>query len=296
VEQAPVILVRNGPAIPEPLNSEQAKEYKDKDRKDKVYTYRFESDEYETRMEYRIPPRGGKTKKDILDPIKMKQEENDLPRYDENLSYAENNPMTVREALDIIKKHISELQPEVEAQIDAVSTFGGTYWRKSGKPIRPVGFYLLDMRQLLRGIPFMAETNETFSVEFDWEKRNRNPDLRGTVFAEVFDEESWLFVEYLYQETGVVCEDIPLLSFDAVKDQVEELILKGYIRWIYSITLGYVQYETENPEEQILVPSWVIWCEYHKDGPTSEQKYGINDSPRMFDGNNTMRSRTSSTG
>ncbi len=78
----------------------------------------------------------------------------------------------------------------------------------------------------------------------------------------------------------------PLLPFDAVKDQVETLILKGYVRWVNSVTLGYVQYETSNPKEQVLLPSWVVWCEYHPDGPSGEAAYGVNDSEMMFDGYN----------
>ena len=74
-----------------------------------------------------------------------------------------------------------------------------------------------------------------------------------------------------YEETGVVREDIPLLPFDDVKGKAEALIRAGYIRAVDRVSLGYVQYDTENPQEQLLLPSWVVWVEYQQDGPLAER-------------------------
>lgn len=41
------------------------------------------------------------------------------------------------------------------------------------------------------------------------------------------------------------------------------------------------------PLEQVLLPCWVVWCEYHPDGAASERASGENSSVSlMYDGNN----------
>lgn len=65
--------------------------------------------------------------------------------------------------------------------------------------------------------------------------------------------------------------DIPLLPFDSVKGKVEALIYAGYVRAVDRVALGYVQFDTENRQEQLLLPAWVVWCEYQQDGPQAER-------------------------
>ena len=81
-------------------------------------------------------------------------------------------------------------------------------------------------------------------------------------------------------------EDVSLLSFDTVKDRVEALIMSGHVRWINSVDLGYVLFDTRTEGEYLLAPCWVVWCEYHPEGPASERTYGINDDELFFWGNN----------
>jgi hypothetical protein len=114
----------------------------------------------------------------------------------------------------------------------------------------------------------------------------RRDDDHGLVRGSVYSEDSWNIVAHLYAETEQLCQDMPLVSFDAVKSQVEDLINKGYVRWINSVTLGYAQFKTGNMDDFALVPSWVVWCEYIPDGPLAEKEYGVNDSELTFDGNN----------
>ena len=284
-DTAPVITVQAAPPIPEPRNGELAKEYKSMDRKDKVNSFIFESTDYWTYIQHAIPPEWGKTKKDEFYAHKMWENAFDLPRYDENQAYAYKNKITVREAFEITQNHILEFFPDIELHLDTIYIGGETYYRKNNQHISKMGCYNLNTNQVFHKIPFSAGIHDTFSDRLECEP-NWDTDLKGTVFAEVYSDNAWLLAARLYQETGIVCEDIPLLPFDAVKDQVETLILKGYVRWVNSVTLGYVQYETSNPREQVLLPSWVVWCEYHPDGPSGEAAYGVNDSEMMFDGNN----------
>ena len=74
-------------------------------------------------------------------------------KWDMNQAYTENNPMTLGEAVEIIRTHIREVYPDVETRLDRVMTCGKTYWKRSGKPIYNKGYYDLSLRQCFRGIP-----------------------------------------------------------------------------------------------------------------------------------------------
>ena len=291
-EKAPVLKVRRAEPLADPLKSELAEEYRKADQKDKKHYYDFESTDYNTiSLEHKFPILYGTSKKkDNLDGVTG--EMHDLPRYDGNQAYAEDNPMTVNEAAEIIRTRLKEVLPEVEIRMDTVVVNGKTFWRKSKKPVYNKGFYTLNMTQCFHGIPYMASIYEDYldtedSIWPHW----RDPELwaervwnshHGRLMGYVFSEDSWFFTGRFYRETGQVLDDIPLLPFDAVKDQVEALIQSGHVRWINSVTLGYVHFETEDTKEFILLPCWVVWCEYHPDGSESEKTFGINDSELMF--------------
>lgn len=299
VEKAPVLKVRRAEPLADPLKSELAEEYKKADKKDKKHYYDFDSTDFETiRLEHKFPILWGTSKKkDTLDGVTA--EDCDLPRYDENQAYAENNPLTVKEAEEIVRTHLKEVLPEVEVQTDTVIVNGKTFWRKSKKPVYDKGYYSLNMVQRFHGIPYIASIYDDYlnpedniwpywKDEEKWGERAWNM-FHGRMDATVFNEDSWFFVGHFYQEMETVLEDIPVLPFDLVKDKVEALIQSGYIRWINSVTLGYVHFETENTKEFILLPCWVVWCEYHPKGPESEKTYGINDSELMFENGNYYR-------
>ena len=293
-ETAPVLKVRWVSPLEDPLKSRLAEEYKKADRNDKKHYYDFDTSDYETiRLEHKTPVLWGTSKKkDNLEGVTTTCQ--DMIGYDEDRAYAENNPMTVRQAAEILRSHLKEVLPDVEVTTDTVILYGKTFWRRNKKTVYDKGFYTLNMRQCFHGIPYMASIYEAYIDDQDdiwdwrddekWIQRGLNR-FHGTMFGEVFGEDSWMIVGRFYQETGRVCEDIPVLPFDQVKGEVERLIAEGYIRWINSVTLGYVHFETEDPKEFILLPCWVVWCEYHRGGPQSEKTYGINDSELMFDGN-----------
>ena len=72
-----------------------------------------------------------------------------------------------------------------------------------------------------------------------------------------------------------------------MKENIERLIISGHVRRIDSVTLGYVQFDTADPAEQLLIPCWVVWCEYHPGGASSERQSGTNSNAvLLYDGNN----------
>jgi hypothetical protein len=188
----------------------------------------------------------------------------------------------------------------VDIQLDTAWITGAVRWKRNKKILDDRGYYHLNMRQCFHGIPLMASICETYTDPFDqlWGEILDEKDApymyilvrrdvdHGLVRGSVYSEDSWNIVAHLYAETELLCQDMPLVSFDAVKSQVEDLINKGYVRWINSVTLGYAQFKTGNMDDFALVPSWVVWCEYIPAGPLAEKEYGVNDSELTFDGNN----------
>ena len=297
VESAPALMVRRAPALEDPQRSELAAEYEKADKQDNKHYYRFKNNNAYLSLDHKWPLRGG-TKKDKEDFAKVTSDENDLIRFDPDQAYAENNPMTVREAAEIIRTHLREVLPDVDIQLDTAWTIGAVRWKRNKKILDNKGLYCLNMRQCFHGIPLMASICETYNDSLDqlWLTGKKDAESygrllvardnhRGMVRGSVYSEDSWHFVAYLYEETEKLCNDLPLVSFDAVKSQVEDLITGGYVRWINSVTLGYAQFKTENDDAFVLIPSWIVWCEYIPDGPQAEKEYGVNDSELLFDGN-----------
>lgn len=289
VDAVPVIKARWSGPLEEPLKSELEKKYTEADRQDPKHYYKFITKNSHTRLEYNGPVLGGKTKKNNrLDAITS--EDRDLIGYDPDQAYADNNPMTVREAWEILRAQVQEVFPDTELRPDTVILEGKTVWRRNKKPVYDKGWYSLCLRQCFRGIPCMASIYNAFITpqyridQENWRLRVGNEEL-ANVIGSVYSEDSWTLTARLCRETGELCGDVPLLSFDAVKGKVEKLITDGYIRWINSVTLGYVTFDTDDPREYALLPCWVVWCEYLPEGPQSEKEYGINDSELLFDGN-----------
>ena len=296
-ETAPVLKVCRAPVLEDPLRSELAEKYEKADKQDKKHYYYFESTDFITvRLQHKFPILWGTSKKkDNLDSVTTTCR--DLINYDPDEACAENNPMTVREATEIIRTHLKEVLPDVELRLDTVVLYGKTFWRRNKKTVYDKGFYSLHLTQCFHGIPYMASIYDTYTDPndqlWDWnnqENRNRRWNMfHGVVDGMVFSEDSWYFTSHLYEEKEPLCQDVPLVPFDAVKSQVENLITSGYVRWINSVTLGYVHFETDNDREFVLIPCWVVWCEYHKGGAQSEKKYGINDSELMFENSDYYR-------
>ena len=300
VETAPALKVQWAPALEDPLRSKLAAEYENADKEDNKHYYSFKSKKSHTLyLEHKWPLRGG-TKKNKESWEKVTADYSDLIRFDPDQAYAENNPMTVQEATEVVRTHLKEVFPDMEISLDTVWLSGATRWKRNKKTIDEKGYYHLNMRQCFHGIPLMASISAAYTDPFDqlWgeildEKDApymyilvRRDDDHGLVRGSVYSEDSWNIVAHLYAETEQLCQDMPLVPFDAVKSQVEDLINKGYVRWINSVTLGYAQFKTGNMDDFALVPSWVVWCEYIPDGPLAEKEYGVNDSELTFDGNN----------
>ena len=285
VDIAPVITVRQMPPLTESVCSELEAWCEQAEKEDRVNRYSFRSNNYSTSVTYALPPSWGETRDSEFVAGAMGQNLFDLYEYDMDKAYADNNVLTVAEALAIMKDQAAAIFPEESLHLRTVYVNGQTFWKKSGEPICETGGYGLCLSQTFHGIPFMASIHEAFT-QFAVGNEDVWLENRGILRGLVYDENAWSMNCIFYQEESVLHEDIQLLSFDAVKGEVEDLIHSGHVRWIDSVTLGYVQFDTANPDVQVLAPCWVVWCEYHPAGSVSERRSGVNSSVNlMYDSN-----------
>lgn len=241
VDSAPVLTVRAAPPMADTIAQELTAFCEKSMREDRVHSYSFASTAYMTAYDHATPPMWGKTRQDdVYNQVEMGWDAHLLADYQLGAAYADNNPLLLGEAADIAQTQITALFPG-----DAL--------------------YLI-----FHGTPYMGSMHSVFSV-----KAVGNEDYwlekRGCASADVFDADAFLLACWFYQESSVLHSDIPLLPFDSVKGKVEALIYAGYVRAVDRVALGYVQFDTENRQEQLLLPAWVVWCEYQQDGPQAER-------------------------
>lgn len=267
VDAAPVLTVRLMPPISGAQYSELSGKYAQGAKDDPDRLYEFSSSELATGTSWAWPRLWDEKKGYKVGAIG--QHTHAIFDYNLSEAYADVNPLTLADALGIAQSNASEIYPGLQLYLRNVALYDRTYWKSNNEPISEKGNYFLELSQVFHGIPLMASIHNAF---FDGWVGDESWWLygQGLVRAEIFDSESYSIAYWLYEETGVQYDDIKLILFDSVKPKVEELILNGYIRFIDSITLGYVQYDTANKDEMVLMPAWVVWCAYDKQGPRHE--------------------------
>ncbi len=270
VSAAPVLLVEKAPQAPEALRRALAEECARALREDPVGEYGFFSSDFRTTLTRATPPGWGENRGCEYDPDTMGWQSHALYAYDPDAAYAQDNPLTVHEAADIVRRGCAELFPDEALHLRNVAAYDRNYWKKNHEPIQPKGHYHLELAQSFHGLPLLASVHSAFTARFVGDE-DALLDRRGLLMATVYDESAYSFTCWFYREKAVGEADIPLLPFDAVKGQVEALIESGYVRAIDSVGLGYVQFDTEDRSVQALVPAWVVWCEYQAEGPNAER-------------------------
>ena len=108
----------------------------------------------------------------------------------------------------------------------------------------------------------MLTTNQTHVTQ---EAALKSQRIRGleTNTLEYMDEKSFILDTTWMTEEKQIQEDVPLATFDEVKQALEKKIEEGYIRDIYALRLGYVCYlDNTSLDTYILYPAWVCDCIY----------------------------------
>lgn len=204
------------------------------------------------------------------DQVTMSWDSHLLTTYSMDAAYAEDNNLLLGKAVEVANQQIKELYQCDDLKLTNVAIFDRTFYRRNQEKISEKGYYHLEMHQVFHKIPFMGSVHGTFSVKAIGDE-NYLLEGQGRASIDVWDEESFLLQCRFYEEVDTLYQDIPLLPLMNLNIRLR-IDKKGYIRSVDSVTLGYTQFDTAKQEEQILIPTWVVWCEYQQEGPRAEHE------------------------
>lgn len=279
VEKAPVLRVTSMAPLADDVLMQWRQSCTDAGKQDKSNAYHFVyKPGYRVYFSQHRPSIYGGTEYQLG---RMTQERAGLFEYDPAMAYADNNSLTVAEAFETAQTAVHRLYPNETLHLRNVAIYDRVYDQQRKIKLGEKGYYMLECTQTFFGIPYMASVYNTFvqkGLDTEWSAAQE----LGTIHVHVWDENSYDVNIKPFSLQEIVQDDMPLLPFDAVKSQVEELIQAGYIRWVDSVSLGYVQYATEAEREYLLVPSWVIWCEYVKDGPEEDPTASLYEDSAFY--------------
>ena len=161
--------------------------------------------------------------------------------------------------------------------------------RQTQEVIAPAA-YLAHFWQTMYGMPIFEHINRTY-IKQNW------PEFVPQVQISMRDEDEYSITLWNVEETEVLAQDIPLVSFETIRRSVEEKIESGHVQKVYSMRFGYAVYnETSylsmndrkhietffDIENYYLVPTWVVECIY-MDKPSKTWAYSGKSSDEWMD-------------
>lgn len=202
--------------------------------------------------------------------------------------HAENNDMSMGEAYALLTAKLNEILTvygggAMELQLRDAYTMG-LYRNKDNHPLVDHRGYCFDFNQVIRGIPALGNAHLTYQhgrmrTNYPWESVYDN-----WIQLKMSSPHSYAMSVHLWQEEALLHEDIPLIPFDAGKAEIEKMILDGMIRHIRRIQLGYVAYTEpdHNTKHWILVPTWVVDCDWFPDAKDDFWKEEFTDEANPY--------------
>ena len=192
----------------------------------------------------------------------------DREAEDCDITFAEFMPMFEADLLELTGLTLDDLHIErIEVSSPAYKgkKVNGEYVR--GGKLTAAGSYYIIARQLIRGVPVIGsyQAYDKGRVQYGYYM----PEYRFVTFWSVTNPK-------------VIEEDIPLLSFDAFKGKLEELIDAGNLRGVDAMRFGYGT--CKDGDKWKLVPVWMVTCGYSKDPNSNENVLPYDDG----DGNNVL--------
>ena len=253
----------------EPLSEEEVQKYEKLFRT--PYSSKFLNDKYRTYISFS----DHEGHPDLSNAEKVTTPNRPLYEYDRDKAYTEDNDLTVAEAENLVRENIQKVFPGVDFRVDTIVINDRTKYRKSGKKLEAKGYYELGCAQVIDGIPVAGSIHDAYRN--DRTKHDHIISKYGTASAEVTDAGKLYGYYSIWDKTTELGIPDRFLPFDVVRPQIEEMIMSGNIRHVFSVDLGYAQYDL--PEgckyEYVLVPAWVVsvgWMddpEEEDDGATS---------------------------
>lgn len=136
--------------------------------------------------------------------------------------------------------------------------------RKTQEVLAPAG-YLAHFWQTMYGLPIFEHINRAYQKQ-SW------PEFAPQSVIVMRESDEYSIVVDAVEEIEMLAQDIPLCSFERVKESIEEKIESGNVQKIYSMRFGYVVFnDADYPKDMktvydadcyYLTPTWVIECMY----------------------------------
>lgn len=179
------------------------------------------------------------------------------------------NNMTVGEAVEFFDELLGKHGIDVERFVfeypkDFRAICGVN--SKTGE-LKSAGFYNMKLYSQFYGLPVFTHAMDSYEHQ-GW------PSFTPTIVFEIRSKDEYTVCIDAMKEAEKLAEDIPLCSFEKVKENLEKLIEAGKIQKVNSLKFGYSLYnEPGHPAERrdldnwnqadyFAVPSWVIECVY----------------------------------
>lgn len=179
------------------------------------------------------------------------------------------NDMTVGEAVEFFREFLNKHGIDIERFVfEYPKEFNAICGvdPKTDK-MKSAGFYNMKLYTHFYRLPVFSHAMDSYEHQ-GW------PSFTPTIVFEIRNKDEYTVCIDAMKEAEKLAEDIPLCSFDRVKENLEELIKAGKIQKVNSLRFGYSLYnEPGHPAERrdldncnqadyFAVPSWVIECVY----------------------------------
>lgn len=223
-----------------------------------------------------------------------------IDMFDKTTVYASKQEMSLQGAIKWTEDTYRSIYKKFNGSIfvDNIMVFSPYYYNDTYDEypfgdLTGIGCYAIQGYQALRGVPIFDSI--VYGCE-DTKITNMVNALTRRATAEVWkfsSSNSYVLYGAPWKETEVVSEDIPLCSFNRIKDVLQKEIDSGKMKEIYTIKLGYVifadreqEYKSgKSPwkdEQFLLVPTWIVECSY-TENPDKIRTYPERESADAYD-------------
>ncbi len=208
---------------------------------------------------------------------------------DYDAAYVPANDLTVNDALALLDSILTTLGHEhfgIDTQHLPFVRTQVQIGKKSGEAVAP-GELCLTLHTTLRDIPIWHHVIWSIDSRHDLEQY-----YYPHVSFRVWSESKYDFAAATVRETAEVAADVPLCSFDLVRQAIEQEITAGHIRAVYAVDLGYALYNVPgaplhepgsdywDTAEFYCAPTWQVVCLYTNQSK-KELKASVYDNPAV---------------
>ncbi|NLO84358.1 MAG: hypothetical protein GX096_02880 [Clostridiales bacterium] len=187
--------------------------------------------------------------------------------------YAEDNPEPLEDAaalyqalalsIGVAPDDVDFAHPIEATVYSREKLFDPATGQYDGDAASDMGMYQISFAQQICGMWLHKHINECFAVHSSG-AGGVTPPHNSIAFS---SSQSYYALFTLYDVSEIIYPDIPLCSFDTVKQTYEQLIDQGQIRSILDLRLAYVFYPIAGDLESFLaIPTWVMGCEFYQNG------------------------------